>query len=209
MKERKDGFLRELEQKYTCCKVWMALKSLVVALPFLLIALLVFVLWMIWLPGSAPETWQTENVRYARIDYRKSYGRGTVSSRYVLVTTDGREYMVDKDAARALEEELAYGAVCEITLRELLWYHSVCGLSSGGRVYIDRDEMEARWYSDRIGYPRHVLLWLGLSAVAAGLGFAFWCRKDREELARIRKRIRVREEKNAIRAEKKAARQAA
>lgn len=204
MKERKDGFLRELEQKYTRCRVWMALKSLVVALPFLLIALLGFVLWMIWLPGSAPETWQTENVRYARIDYRLSYGRGTVNSRYVLVTTDRREFTVSADVARALEDELAYGAVCEITFRELLWYHSVCGLSSGERIYIDRAEMEAQWRSDRLGYPRHVLIWLGLSAMAAGLGFALWCRKDRAELAQIRERIRVREEKNAIRAARKA-----
>lgn len=207
MKERKDGFLRELERKYAACKIWMAIKSLLVALPFLLIALFIFGLWMLWLSGGAPDTWRTETVRYARVDRRLALSaRGMTNHMYVLITTDGREFVVPDKAARELEEALTYGAACEITHHKRLWFSTTCGLSSGDLMFIDRAEKEAQWYSDRVKYPRYVLIWLGLSVLAASLGFIFWCRKDRAEHARIRERIRIREEKNAMRAARKAGR---
>lgn len=205
MKERKDGFLRELERKHAACKVWMAIKSLLVALPFLLMALFIFGLWMLWLSGGAPDTWRTETVRYARMDRRLSLSaKGMTNYMYILITTDGREFVVPDKLASDLEEALTYGAVCEITHNKRLWYNTTCGLASGDLVFIDLAEKEAQWYSDRVAYPRYVLIWLGLSVLAASLGYIFWCRKDREELARIRERIRVREGKNAIRAARKA-----
>lgn len=205
MKERKDGFLRELEGKHAACKVWMAIKSLLVALPFLLIALFIFGLWMLWLSEGPPDTWRTETVRYARMDRRLSLSsRGMTNYIYVLITTDGREFVVHDRLASDLEEALTYGAVCEITHHKRLGSNTTCGLISGERVFIDLAEKEAQWYSDRVAFPRYVLIWLGLSVLAASLGYIFWCRKDREELARIRERIRVREEKNAIRAERRA-----
>ena len=203
MKRNPDGYIRPLLENIRQIRIWMAFKTLLVAAPMLLMALFIA---LIWLTDEPPEAWRTTTVRFRRIEYGSS-GRSSFPT--VLLTTDGRGFTISDHAADAVEEKLTQGALCEVTYRFRLGIESLCGLTSGGEVIVDRSEYEAGWARDQQDYPRMIIILIAVAAVAAGLSNALWCRKNRREIAQIEQRIAQREAKNEAREKKKAAQAAA
>ena len=197
MKREADGYIRPLLEDIRQIRFWIAFKTLLVAAPMLLIAICIA---LIWLAEEPPEAWRTTTARFKRVKHGASGRYGTPN---VLLTTDGRGFLIGDAGADAAEERLTQGDLCEVTYRYRLGVESLCGLTSRGEVIVDRAEYEAGWARDQQDYPRMIIILTAVAAVAAGLSNALWCRRNRLAILRIQERIAQREAKNEARAAKK------
>jgi len=203
MKADRDSIIREKQEKTRLCYGMMAFKSLIPALPFLL--LLAFFALMWWVGGTmAPARWLADEVRFARMGEVEYISGGRFGGRDegpALMTTDGRAFVCSDEEAALLTEEMRGGELCSI-----LYVHTISGyknleaLSVDGEVLIDRADSERKWQENMRELGKLALGDAGICVLAAGLGYAFWGRKEWQAIRRLEKEIVVRQKKNETRA---------
>lgn len=203
MKADRDSIIREKQEKIRLCYGMMAFKSLIPALPFLL--LLAFFALMWWVEGTmTPDHWLADEVRFARMGEVEYIGGGRFGGRDegpALLTVDGRAFVCSDEEAALLKEKLRGGELCSI-----LYVHTISGyknleaLSVGGEVLIDRADSERKWQASMRELCGITLGDAGICVLAAGLGYAFWGRKEWQAIHRLEEEIAVRRKKNEARA---------
>lgn len=199
-----DGYLREKQRKLKDAYGMMALKCGVCAAPFLVLAILIGVMWLTEF-SMAPYTWQERQVRFRRMgEVKELRGRSGRSRSPAMMTADGGAYVCGKTDAVILSERLRSGEKCDIVfVNGIDGYTHLRGLAVDGEVLIDRAAYERNWHELHRQTGAAVLVFMGLAAAAAGLGYILWARRDWDSVHRLRREIEIRRAKNAVREGKK------
>ncbi len=203
MKHEPDSIIREKQEKIRLCYGMMAFKSLIPALPFLL--LLAFFALMCWVEQTmAPQNWLEDQVRYSRMGEVGYIGGSRFGGRNegpALMTTDGRAFTCSKEEAALLEEKLRGGDQCSILyVHDVSGYKNLEALSVGGEVLIDPADSERKWQEDMRELGKLALGDAGICVLAAALGYFLWGRKEWPHIRRLEEEIEVRRKKNEARA---------
>jgi len=195
-----DGYLREKQQKLQAAYGMMAFKCGLCAAPFLLLALLIGLMWLTEY-SVAPSTWQEGQVRFSRMgEVKVLRGRSGRSRSPAMMTADGGAYVCGKTDAVKLSERLRSGERCDIVfVNGIDGYTHLRGLTVDGEVLVDRAAYEQSWHDLHRQTGAAVLMFIGLAAAAAGLGYILWARRDWDSVYRLRREIEVRRMKNAVR----------
>lgn len=202
MKTHMDDYDRMQERAIRQIYGWMKFKTLLFAAPLLVLAL---ILALMWLTDEPPEAWQTERVQFASVvRYHRRHG----ADYYRFKTMNGREFALTDEAAKAVDEQLTPGALCEVTHRQRLGVQSICGLTSGDQVFVDRADYEEDWAKAHGELLKATSILTVLAVISAGLSYGLWCRKDRREIEEIRRQMARRVAMNEARAAKKKTRRA-
>lgn len=191
MKPVKDERIRSCQRAIRQMRVTIAVKTLCFALPLMLAAVVFSV---IWLTEEAPSQWRTETVVFRQVR-RVSAGRG--SSMNWFVTMDDRRFATTRQVIDAVDDALKPGARCEVTHRQRLGTRSICGLTSDGTVFVDREQKAAEWEADRAEFLLTASVMAGLAILSAALSYGPWCRWERQEIVGLRAQIARRERRNS------------
>lgn len=211
MKQQKDGYLREREHALRQHKIWMLLKSLIPALPFLFLLVFFAAMWLVeW--TMAPQYWLADEVRFARMGEVKYIGSsrfGGTDDGPALMTTDGRTFTCSEEEAAVLEEKLRGGDQCSIMyVHTISGYENLEALTANGEVLIDGADSERKWHEDVRELGALALGDLLFGILAAAAGYFFWGRKECQEIHRLQQEMAVRQKKNETRAARRKERQA-
>ena len=195
-----DGYLREKQRKLKAAYGMMTLKCGVCALPFLVLAILIGVMWLTEF-SMAPSTWQERQVRFRRMgEVKVLRGRSGTSRSPAVMTADGGAYVCGKTDAVKLSERLRSGEKCDIVfVNGIDGYTHLRGLTVDGEVLINLAGYEQNWHDLHRQTGTAVLIFMGLAAVAAVFGYILWARRDWDSVHQLRREIEVRRAKNAVR----------
>ena len=181
---KSDGYIKNQNIRLRNTRVAILLKMSLVAVP--LAMLLVFFSALI-LSTPSPEKWERSQITYSDISREYFIKR----SSYFLNTTDNGKFILPlgtKDVEE-LTHQLEPGKQYSIVYTENVFTRITKSLSYGDCEFVSLDESVSKWESERKGLCIFIVVMLFLMIVGSTLIYIFWCKKEREQIVKIKSKI--------------------
>lgn len=181
---KSDGYIKNQNIRLRNTRVAILLKMSLVAVP--LVMLLVFFSVLI-LSTPSPEKWEHSQITYSDISREYFIKR----SSYFLNTTDNGKFILPlgtKDVEE-LTHQLEPGKQYSIVYTENVFTRITKSLSYGDCEFVSLDESVSEWESERKGLCIFIVVMLFLMIVGSTLIYIFWCKKEREQIVKIKSKI--------------------
>ena len=154
------------------------------------IALFILTFMFILVVTPPPEKWEQKQITYSNI----SRERGARRSTYVLYTTDGDRYILGTgtEETELLSQRLIPNQQYSIIYCENIFTKITQSLSSPDNEFIDLDKSIAEWEHDQKIFHMICAIMICLMLIGSVISYAFWCRKECQEIKKIKSKISTR-----------------
>ena len=192
-KQKTDGYIKNQNMRLKEMRLNILLKILCVIVP---LAILMAVLWGIMSINPPPEKWEQKQITYSNISKERVARRST----YVLYTTDGDRYILGTgtEETELLSQQLIPNQQYSIIYCENIFTKTTKSLSSPDNEFIDLDKSIAEWETDRQSFYIILVAMTFLMVVGSILIYFTWCKKERQQIQKIKIKISERLEKRNI-----------
>ncbi len=182
---KSDGYIKNQNIRLRNMRIAISLKMSLVAVP--LTMLLVFFSVLI-LSTPSPEKWERSQITYSDIS-REYFIRHRSS--YMLNTTDEGRFILPLSTKEIeeLTQQLEPGKQYSIVYTKNLFTKITKSLSYGDCEFISLDDSVFEWKSERKGLFIFIVVMLFLIIVGSILIYMFWCKKEREQILKIKSKI--------------------
>ena len=186
-KQNTDGYIKNQNMRLKEMRLNILLNILCVIVP---LAILMAVLWGIMSINPPPEKWEQKQITYSNISREKVARRST----YVLYTTDGDRYILGTgtEETKLLSQQLIPNQQYSIIYCENISTKITQSLSSSDNEYIDLDKSIAEWEHDQKIFHMICAIMICLMLIGSVISYAFWCRKECQEIKEIKSKISTR-----------------
>ena len=187
VKQKIDGYIKNQNMHLKEMRLNILLKISCVIVPM---AILMAVLWGIMSINPPPEKWEQKQITYSNISRERIARRGT----YVLYTTDGDRYILGTgiEETELLSQQLIPNQQYSIIYCENIFTKITQSLSSPENEFIELDESIAEWEHDQKIFHMICGIMICLMLIGSVISYAFWCKKDRHEIKKIKSKISTR-----------------
>ena len=193
-KQKTDGYIKNQNMRLKEMRLNILLKISCVIVPM---AILMAILWGIFSINPPPEKWEQKQITYSNISRERVAGR---RSTYVLYTTDGDRYILGTgtEETELLSQQLIPNQQYSIIYCENIFTKITRSLSSPDNEFIDLDKSIAEWETDRQSFYIILVAMTFLMVVGSILIYFTWCKKERQQIQKIKIKISERLEKRNI-----------
>ena len=190
-KQKTDGYIKNQNMRLKEMRLNILWKILCVIVP---LAILMAVLWGMFSITPPPEKWEQTQITYSNI----SRERVTKGSTYVLYTTDGDRYIlgIGTEETELLSQQLIPNQQYSIIYCENIFTKITQSLSSSEKEFIELDESIAEWENDQKVFHIICAIIICVMLIGSIISYAFWCKKERQEIKKIKSKISARLSKN-------------
>ena len=187
VKQKTDGYIKNQNMRLKEMRLNILLKILCVIVP---LAILMAVLWGIMSINPPPEKWEQKQITYSNISRERIARRGT----YVLYTTDGDRYILGTgtEETELLSQQLIPNQQYSIIYCENIFTKITRSLSSPDNEFIELDKSIAEWEHDQKIFHMICAIMICLMLIGSVISYAFWCRKECQEIKKIKSKISTR-----------------
>lgn len=171
------------------------LKILCIIVP---LAILTVVLWGLMSLTPPPEKWVQKQITFSNISRERiPFGK---TRTYVLYTTDGDRYVLGggTEEKERLSQQLIPQQQYSIVYCENLFTKVTKALSSSDNEFIDLDQSVAEWENDQKASYVFCAIMICLMLVGGTASYIFWCKKERQEIKKIKSKISTRLSKKRV-----------
>lgn len=189
-KQKTDGYIKNQNMRLKEMRLNIPLKISCVIVPM---AILLAILWGIFSINPPPEKWEQTQITYSNISREYFAHRGT----YVLHTTDGDGYIlgIGTKETELLSQQLIPNQQYSIVYCENMVTRITKSLSSPDHEFIELDNSIAEWERDQKVLHIISAIMICLMLIGSIISYAFWCRKERREIKKIKSKIAMRQSK--------------
>lgn len=186
-KQKTDGYIKNQNMRLKEMRLNILLKILCVIVP---LAILMAVLWGIMSINPPPEKWEQKQITYSNISRERIAGKGS----YVLYTTDGDRYILGTgtEETELLSQQLIPNQQYRIVYSENLFTKITQSLSSPDKEFIELEKSVAEWEHEQKTFQIVCVIMICLMLVGSVMCYAFWCKKERQEIKKIKAKISAR-----------------
>ena len=196
-KKKTDGYIKNQNMRLKEMRLNILLKISCVIVPM---AILMAILWGILSIKPPPEKWESAQITFSSIsrEHRPSY-RGTRGT-YVLNTTDGDCYIlgIGTDEMEVLKKQLVPNRQYSIVYCENAFIKITQSLSSDNEEFIELEKSISEWETVQQGFYITLVAMTFLMVVGGILIYFTWCKKERQQIQKIKIKISERLEKRNI-----------
>ena len=188
-KQKTDGYIKNQNMHLKEMRLNILLKISCIIVP---LAILMAILWGIMSINPPPEKWEQKQITYLNISRERIALRGTYA--YVLYTTDGDRYIlgVGTEEAKLLSQQLIPNQQYNIVYCETIFNTCTRSLSSPDNEFIELDKSIAEWEHDQKLFHMICAIMICLMLIGSVISYAFWCRKECQEIKKIKSKISTR-----------------
>ena len=186
-KQKSDGYIKNQNMRLKEKQLLISLKILCIIIP---LAIFIVVLWGMMSIKPPPEKWEQKQITYSNISRERVAGRST----YVLYTTDGDRYILGTgtEETELLSQQLIPNQQYSIIYCENIFTKITRSLSSPDNEFIDLDKSIAEWEHDQKIFHIICAIMICLMLIGSVISYAFWCRKECQEIKKIKSKISTR-----------------
>ena len=186
-KQKSDGYIKNQTMRLKEKQLLISLKILCIIIP---LAIFIVVLWGIMSINPPPEKWEQKQITYSNISRERIARRGT----YVLYTTDGDRYILGTgtEETELLSQQLIPNQQYSIIYCENIFTKITQSLSSPDNEFIELDKSIAEWEHDQKIFHMICAIMICLMLIGSVISYAFWCKKERQEIKKIKAKISAR-----------------
>ena len=186
-KQKTDGYIKNQNMRLKEMRLNILLKILCVIVP---LAILMAISWGIMSIDPPPEKWEQKQITYSNISREFFAHRST----YVLYTTDGERYIlgVGTEEVKLLSQQLIPNQQYNIVYCEKIFNKSTQSLSSPDNEFIELDKSISEWEHDQKIFHMICAIMICLMLIGSVISYAFWCRKECQEIKKIKSKISTR-----------------
>lgn len=186
--KKADGYIKNQNRRLKEMRLRVLLKIACVLMPM---AILTAVFGSIMSINPPPEKWEQKQITFLSIS------RETVSKRrssYILNTTDGERYIlaIGADEMEALSQQLIPYQEYTVIYCENIFTKITRSLSSSGNEWIQLEKSVSEWENDQRTFTIICVIMICFIFIGSAASYAFWCKKERREIKRIKSKIRTR-----------------
>ena len=188
---KSDGYIKNQNISMRKTRTVIFLKIALVVVP--LVLFLIFYAGLI-LSTPSPEKWQQKDVTFS--DISREYVMR--SSPYFLNTTDEGSFILPlgTEEIEALTQQLKPNGQYQIIYTENIFFRITQSLSSDSGEFIMLDKSVAKWEKERKELCVFSVIIFILMVVGSILIYNFWCKKERQQIKKIKSKITDRMNKN-------------
>ena len=182
---KSDGYIKNQCMRIKQNRGYILLKISIVVFP---LALFLAVATFGTLSTPSPEKWERSQITYSDIS-REYFIRHRSS--YMLNTTDEGRFVLPLSTKEIeeLTQQLEPGKQYSIVYTKNLFTKITKSLSYGDCEFISLDDSVFEWKSERKGLFIFIVVMLFLIIVGSTLIYMFWCKKEREQILKIKSKI--------------------
>ena len=193
-KQKTDGYIKNQNMRLKEKRLNSLLKISCVIVPM---AILMAILWGIFSINPPPEKWESAQITFSSISRERLLKRrGT----YVLNTTDGDCYIlgIGTDEMEVLKKQLVPNRQYSIVYCENAFIKITQSLSSDNEEFIELEKSISEWETVQQGFYITLVAMTFLMVVGGILIYFTWCKKERQQIQKIKIKISERLEKRNI-----------
>lgn len=186
---KSDGYIKNQRKRLKENRGYILLKISIVVVP---LAMLLVLSIGIILSTPSPEKWDQKEITFLDISKERTFfsgiRRGSRTS-YVLNTVQDGQFILPLSTKEfeGLTQQLIPDKQYTITYTENLFTKITKSLSYGGREFIKLEESVAKWEKEREALCVFAVIVLVLMTVGSILIYLFWCKKERQQMVKIKK----------------------
>ena len=186
-KQKTDGYIKNQNMRLKEMRLNILLKILCVIVPLAIL----MAPWGIISIDPSPEKWEQKQITYSNISRERVARR---RSTYVLYTTDGERYIlgVGTEEAKLLSQQLIPNQQYNIVYCEKIFNKCTQSLSSPDNEFIKLDKSVAEWKNNQKIFHIICVIMICLMLIGSVISYAFWCRKECQEIKKIKSKISTR-----------------
>ena len=192
-KQKTDGYIKNQNMHLKEMRLNILLKISCVIVPM---AILMAILWGIVSINPPPEKWESAQITFSSISRERTFRRNF----YILNTTNGTKYIlgIGTDEIETLQKQLVPNGQYSIVYCENAFTRITKSLSSENEEFIELETSISEWETDR--HIFHVILGIMtiLMIVGSILIYFTWCKKERQQIIKIKIKISERLAKRNI-----------
>lgn len=187
---RDDGYIKN---QYISLRKTRTVVLLKLALVVPLVLFLIFYAGLI-LSTPSPKKWQQKDITFS--DISREYVMR--SSPYFLNTTDSGSFIltIGTKEVESLTQQLKSNQQYHIIYTENLFFKITQSLSSDECEFINLDDSVAEWEKDRKELCVFSVIIFVLTVAGSILVYNFWCKKERQQIKKIKSKITDRINRN-------------
>lgn len=191
---KSDGYIKNQRMRLKQNRNYILFKISIVVLP---LALILTVASVGTLSTPSPDKWKHEEITFTDISKERTFfsgiRRGSRTS-YVLNTVQDGQFILPLSTKEfeGLTQQLIPDKQYTITYTENLFTKITKSLSYGGREFIKLEESVAKWEKEREALCVFAVIVLVLMTVGSILIYLFWCKKERQQMVKIKNKINER-----------------
>ena len=180
-----DGYIRNQNMYLKQVRINILLKILFVLVPT---AILIAVLWSIVSINPPPEKWEHTKITYSNIS-RERLSKGGTS--YVLNAVGGERYILPIGTKKfeQLSQQLIPYEQYNIVYCENAFTKITKSLSSENEEFIELNISVTEWEKDRQIFYIVVAVMLLVMVVGSVLSYCLGCKKERQQIAKLKSKI--------------------
>ena len=196
-KQKTDGYIKNQNMRLKEMRLNILLKISCVIVPM---AILMAILWGIMSINPPPEKWESAQITFSSISRERLHKRRGTSGTYVLNTTDGDRYIlgIGTDEVEVLSKQLVPQQQYNIIYCENPFTKITQSLSSDNEEFIELEKSISEWETDQKIFHIILVAMTFLMVVGSILIYLTWCKKDRQQILKIKIKISERLEKRNI-----------
>lgn len=181
---KSDGYIKNQNIRLKDMRTAILLKISFVVVP--LVLLLVFFTGLIFSTPS-PEKWKHDQITFSGISREYFIKR----SLYFLNTTDDGQFILPLSTAKIeeLTHQLTPNKQYTIVYTENSFTKITRSLSYGDCEFVKLDESVADWKKEREQLCIFTVIMLFFMAVGSALIYTLWCKKERQQIKKIKSKI--------------------
>lgn len=191
---KSDGYIKNQRMRLKENRGYILLKISIIVVP---LAMLLVLSIGIILSTPSPEKWDQKEITFLDISKERTFfsgiRRGSRTS-YVLNTVQDGQFILPLSTKEfeGLTQQLIPDKQYTITYTENLFTKITKSLSYGGREFIKLEESVAKWEKEREALCVFAVIVLVLMTVGSILIYLFWCKKERQQMVKIKNKINER-----------------
>ena len=188
---KSDGYIKNQNISLRKTRFTILLKISLVIVP---LAMMLIVFAGLILSTPSPEKWQQKDVVFSDISREHFMKR----SPYFLNTTDDGSFILPlgTEETEALTQQLKPNGQYQIIYTENIFFRITQSLSSDSGEFIMLDKSVAKWEKERKELCVFSVIIFILMVVGSILIYNFWCKKERQQIKKIKSKITDRMNKN-------------
>jgi len=192
-KQKTDGYIKNQNLRLKEMRLNILLKISCIIIPM---AILTVILCGIMSINPPPEKWEQKQITYSNITRESApkIGRRGTRSTYVLYTKEGDRYIlgIGTEEMELLSQQLIPNQQYSIVYYENIFNKITQSLSSPDKEFIELDKSIAEWERDQKISHIFCAIMICLMLIGSVISYAFWCRKERKEIKKIKSKISTR-----------------
>jgi len=193
-KQKTDGYIKNQSMRLKEMRLNILLKMSCVIVPM---AILMAILWGIFSINPPPEKWESAQITFSSISRESLPKRRGTRGTYVLNTTDGDGYILGMgtDEMEVLKKQLVPNRQYSIVYCENAFTRITKSLSSDNEEFIELEKSISEWETDQQSFYIILVAMTFLMVVGSILIYFTWCKKECQQIQKIKIKISERLEK--------------